>query len=210
MYDIIKKTRYKIFNISPKKIKYCIFPSKHCDYTQLTSDRLHQHAGKDRGAFKEDPLGYIRIKNSNWDFKPGIMFSKLLEYEAALNHYTGKENWKKSKFALRNVNYIEKYKVFERGFKNSKEYLLKREKEIDKLFISISKKGIFPIDITKNKKLFIDNISLALTKENKLYFNNRGHHRITIAKILGIKKIPVQITVVKSKKILENFYLLNK
>ena len=210
MYDIIKKTKYKIFNISPKKIKYCIFPSKYCDYTQLTSDRLHQHAGIDRGAFKEDQLGYVKINNSRWDSKPGVLFTKLLEYKAALNHYTGKENWKKSKFAIRNVNYIEKYKVFERGFKNSKEYLLKREMEIDKLFISISKKGIFPIDITKNKKLFIDNISLALTKDNKLYFNNRGHHRIAIAKILGIEKIPIKITVAKSKKHLDDFYILNK
>jgi len=53
--------------------------------------------------------------------------------------------------------------------------------------------------------LFLDNISLALTKNEDLYFNNRGHHRLSIAKILGIKKIPIKITLAKSITNLEKF-----
>ena len=85
-----------------------------------------------------------------------------------------------------------------------------REKQIDKLFESIIKKGVYPININRDKKLFIDNISVVLTKKNKLYFNNRGHHRLSIAKIIGLKEVPIKITVAKSTKILEEFYLLNK
>jgi len=209
MDNIINQTRYKIFYVSPKKIKYCIFPSNFCDYTQFNSTKLHPHAGKDRGVFGEGLLGNIKINNSNWDYKSGVLFTKLLEYEALRDHYTGKENWKKSKFALRNINFIKKNNHV-RGFTEYKIFLSRREKQIDKLFNSILKKGIYPLDITKDKKLFIDNISLALTKNNKLYFNNRGHHRLSIAKILGLKEIPIKITVAKSKKILEKFYLLKK
>lgn len=209
MNNIIEKTKNKIFYISPKVVQYCIFPSKYCDYTQFNSTRHHPHAGLDRGVFREGLLGNIKINNSNWDYKSGVLFTKLLEYEALRDHYTGKENWKKSKFALRNINFIKKNNHV-RGFTEYKIFLSRREKQIDKLFNSILKKGIYPIDTTKDKKLFIDNISLALTKNNKLYFNNRGHHRLSIAKILGLKEIPIKITVAKSKKILEKFYLSKK
>ncbi len=209
MNNIIEKTKYKIFNISPKEIKFCIMPSKYCDYTQFGLSKLHPHAGVNRGVFRENTKGYIRINESNWDKKPGALFSKLLEFEALKNHYTGKENWKRSKFALRNAIYIKKdFKV--RGFKNYEIFLSKREKQIDDLFESIIKKGIYPINLKKNKKKFIDNISLVLTKDKKFFFNNRGHHRLSIAKIIGLDKIPAKITVAKSNKILENFLSLYK
>ena len=209
MINITEKTKYKIFYISPKKIKYCVFPSKHCDYTQFNSSKLHPHAGIDRGVFKEDISGYIRINNDDWDNKHGILFSELLEYKAIQNHYSGKENWKNSIFAKRNVNFIKRNNKV-RGFINHKNFLIKREKQIDSLIESITKKGIYPVNIKKNKKLFIDNISVNLTEDNKLYFNNRGHHRLSIAKILNLKEIPIKITVAKSINNLEKFYSKHK
>ena len=205
MNNILRKTRYKIFFVSPKKIKYCLFPSKFCDYTQFNSTKLHPHGGKDRGVFKENVFGNVKIIETNWDKKFGILFSELLEFKALKLHYYGKENWKISEFAERNVEYIRNNNKV-RGFSDPKKFLINREKQIDRLIQSISKKGVYPINSSKNKKLFIDNISLALTRENKLYFNNRGHHRLSIAKILGLKKVPIKITVAKSLKNLLDFY----
>lgn len=208
MSNIIFKTKNKTFYVNTKIIKYCIFPTKYCDYTQFNSTKIHPHAAIDRGVFKENPYGYVKINSSAWDVKKGVLFSKLLEFKALKNHYTGKENWKKSKFALRNVNFIEK-KNSVRGYINPKKFLIARERQIDKLFESIIKNGVQEVNISKDKKLFIDNISLALTKSKNLYFNNRGHHRLSIAKIVGVKKVPVKITISKSKKILEKFYQLH-
>ena len=116
-------------------------------------------------------------------------------------------NWKKSKFALRNANYIKLNRIKNRGFNNPKIFLERRERQIDKLFQSIIKNGVLETKSNKDKKLFSDNISVVLTKDNKLYFNNRGHHRLSIAKILGLKKIPIKITLAKSIKNLEKFVL---
>ena len=204
MSNIIKKTRYKIFYISPNKIKFCISPSKHSDYNQFNSDLIHPHAGQNRGVFKENLSGFIKINNKNWDIKPGIFFSKLLEYRALKEHYNGKQNWKKSLFAQRYLEYLKIKKVSDRGL-NIHNFLISREKQIDSLFKSVQKKGVYPSHNFKNKNLFIDNISVALTKREHIYFNNRGHHRLSIAKILGLKKIPIKITVAKSKKILKEF-----
>mgnify|MGYP003955438937 FL=1 len=208
MNNIILKTRYKVFYVSPKIITYCIFQSKYVDYTQWGSNKHHPHAGDDRGVFKEDPEGFIKINNSNWDYKPGILFSKLLEFKALMNHYNGKENWKKSEFAIRYLNYLKIQKIKkDRNISDIRNFLSKREKQIDRLFNSILKKGVYLKDLKKNKKSFIDNISVVLTKNKKLYFNNRGHHRLSISKILGLKKIPVKITLAKSKKDLKEFNL---
>ena len=84
-----------------------------------------------------------------------------------------------------------------------------REKQIDILFNSILKKGIYPNKITKKKNINNDNISVVLTKRKELYFNNIGHHRLSIAKILKLDKIPIKIVVTKSESILETFYLIN-
>ena len=108
MNKIINDTKYRVFNISPNEVKYCIYPSKFCDYTQFGLTKIHPHAGLNRGVFREDPNGCIRICKSNWDRLRGVLFSDLLEYKALRNHYNGKENWKKSKFAERNVEYIKK------------------------------------------------------------------------------------------------------
>lgn len=205
MNDIISKSRYKVYYIAPKKIKYCIFPSKYTDYNQFNKNLIHPHSGNNRGVFNEDIRGYIKINNSNWDYKHGILFSELLEYKSLFNHFNGKENWKKSQFALRYLNYLKKFKIKKDRNLNIKNFLSGREKQIDALFNSILKNGIYPVCLNKSKKLFVDNISVVLTANNEIYFNNRGHHRLAISKILGLKKIPIKFTLAKSKKKIENF-----
>ena len=209
MNKILKKIKSKTLYISPKRVKYCIYPTKFCDYNQFELSKIHPHAGVNRGVFDENPHGYVKINSTDWDKKHGVMFTKLFEFIALEDHYNGKKNWKKSEFAKRNVNYIKSNNSV-RGFTDYKDYLLTREREIDALFNSILKKGIYPNDDIKKKNLFNDNISVVLTKNNQLYFNNRGHHRLSIAKILKLKKIPINIVVAKSKKVLENFILSNK
>ena len=39
MNKIIKKTKNKIFFISPEEINLCIFPTKYCDHTQFKLDK---------------------------------------------------------------------------------------------------------------------------------------------------------------------------
>ena len=91
-------------------------------------------------------------------------------------------------------NFVKINKIKDRGldYKNVSNFLSGREKQINRLFESITKNNIYPVNIKKNKKLFSDNISVVLTKNNKLYFNNRGHHRLSIAKIIGLEKFQLK------------------
>jgi len=195
----------KILNISTNSIIYCTKASSYCDYTQFNSNKLHPHALKNRGVFNEHPKGIIKFNKKPWD-KPGIKFKDLPEYTSILNHYKGKLNWKKSEVALRVVNYLKKVKEI-RGFSDPKKLLEDRERKIDLLFKSIERNGVLPKGNSKNIKDFNDNISINLGARSKIYFNNRGHHRLSVAKILKIKFIPVKITVSKNTKVLKKFIL---
>ena len=127
------KSKNKIIFVSPKRIKYCIFPSKYCDYTHAGLSKFRPHAGVNRGVFAENHLGFTVINVTEWDRQHGVLFSKIHEYEALMNHFTGKENWKKSKFAKRCVKFIELKNTL-RGYSDPKKFLIKREKQIDELF----------------------------------------------------------------------------
>jgi len=225
MMSFLTHNKYKVFYISPKSIIHCTKESKYCDYTQYSKNRFHPHAGNNRGVFEENNKGLIKIIHSEWD-NPGIQFEALLEFKALKNHYIGKQKWRDSDFALRLKEYVKicrEQKLFIKSnifsklsiyFKSSKsiiksakinELLIRREDLIDTLFESIIKNGVQPSNKKNEKKNFIDNISVNLGDDSRILFNNRGHHRLSIAKILNLKFVPVKITVAKSNNILKSF-----
>jgi hypothetical protein len=222
--SLLNQTKYKIFYIPPKSLINCTKESEYCDYTQFTENLSHPHAGNNRGVFREDSDGLIKVVNSDWD-KPGVKFERLLEFKALKNHYTGKQKWRMSDFALRLKEYVSisqaqksfnksnlssKFKIYFKSSEpikkssNINELILKRENLIDILFDSILKNGVQPLNKKKN---FIDNISINVGESGKIFFNNRGHHRLSISKILNLKLVPVKITVIKNENILKNFIL---
>ena len=229
--NLINSLKKTIFYLNPKKIKYCLFPSANCQFTHFNLDKLHPHAGDDRGFFKENDKGYIRVINSNWDIK-GIKFEEISEYRSLYNHYYKKQKWRDSDFALRFVKYIKSGNIMKnfdpednrwktsnfnkrllefiqsnKSFSNSnlKKIIIERENEINLLFKNIKKLGVIPCKLNNISEGFINNISINLGKNNEIFFNHRGHHRLAMSKILNIRLIPVKIAVVKNLKILRNF-----
>ena len=79
------------------------------------------------------------------------------------------------------------------------------------LFNNIVKKGVLPcnskVSIEEN---FINNISINLSSDLKIFFNNRGQHRLSIAKIIKLKTIPVKISVIKNMINFEKFVFFDK
>jgi hypothetical protein len=228
-----KNFKNLVFQIDPKKIRFCTAPSKYIQFTQFKLDKNHPHAGKNRGYFSEDINGGIILNKKNWD-KPGVEFKKLPEFVALYNHYFAKEKWRYSNYANRLKNYIlsggikKKFNKNNQKWKTSKfnmkllkyildnkidgktqvdKIIIEREYEINRLIESIQKKGIVPCKSKKNlSNDFNNNISINLSYESKLFFNNRGHHRLAIAKIIKLNSIPIKITATKSLEALKKFY----
>ena len=75
------------------------------------------------------------------------------------------------------------------------DFLNDRTVQINELVSSIKRHGVLPA-ADGIRKSVLDDISVNLGRNGEILFNNRGHHRLSIAKILGINTVPVQVVVV--------------
>mgnify|MGYP003973848409 CR=1 FL=1 len=193
----------KIHWIDPMKVIFCTSASDIVDLSQHKANKNHHHAYFDRGYFFEDKRRG-EVTGGDWDVS-NIEFDKLLEYRALLEHYSGKTKWINSQFAERIVQSISLgFKID--GFSDGRDFIKEKEIRINKLFDSISKSGVHPTAGKEGKACLLDDISINIDRYGSPLFNNRGHHRLSIAKILNINTIPVQIIVrhklfVQSKKL---------
>jgi hypothetical protein len=189
-----------VFWVSPQNICYCNPSSNYTDINQHEKDRMHPHAFYDRGYFYESERKG-EILTGNWD-KATLKFEDLLEYKALYNHAKGIEKWSLSIFAKRvkdyilmNNNELHGYCSFSNEFDSVDDFIKGREVQINTLIKSIRMNGVIPTAGVDCQNSNLDDISVNISRTGKLLFNNRGHHRLSIAKIFNIKLIPVQIIV---------------
>jgi hypothetical protein len=189
-----------VFHTSPHNIACCTSSSVFTDINQHEKDKDHPHAFYDRGYFFEREKKGL-ILGGNWD-APGVKFTNLLEYQALYRHIKGVEKWSLSRFANRMMKYMAMSnkessgaRYCFRGFDNPNEFIVHRETQIDSLIESIKDNGMLPTGGIECQNSNLDDISVNISRKGWMLFNNRGHHRLALAKILDIDLIPVQIIV---------------
>lgn len=186
-----QKGIYCVNWVNPKRIEYCTPSTQYTDLNQHNANLDHPHAFFDRGYFYES-IRVGQVLAGEWD-KPSLLFAELLEYKAIEDHIKGIRSWRNSDFALRVARYISLGNK-SRGFSDPNQYLDQRENEVDQLIKSIESKGVEPSDIRPLPGREIDDISINIGRKGQLLFNNRGHHRLAIAKVLEIV-VPVTVIV---------------
>lgn len=183
---------FKVRWVPPEKIKYTTPPSEFTDLNQHDANRDHPHAYYNRGYFKETKrLG--TVLGGDWD-DPNLKFETLLEYKAIKKHIDGKQDWKDSKFAKRGEDFI-KSGGTSKGFEDPREFLIKREKQVERLIESIKENGVQSSADHMFNKRADDQISVNVSRNGELLFNNRGTHRLSIAKILNLDTIPIVVVI---------------
>lgn len=177
------------FWIKPCLISHCTYPSDLCDYTQHSLNKNHHHALVDRGVFNQCRKG--TLYGGDWD-KLGPLFTDLAEYNALLNHFNGTEDWRSSVYANRIIDYLKSNIKGVRNInKTGYEWLTERLIQIENLYHSLQQFGYKSDSIDDPNDL----ISINLSRNNIPLFNNRGHHRLSLSKILGLDLVPVQVIV---------------
>jgi hypothetical protein len=182
----------KLYWVSPQHITYCTPNSPYTDINQHEANKEHPHAFHNRGYFKEIIRKGVVLAGT-WD-RPDLKFTELLEYKALRDHILGIRPWCDSQFAKRCIHYIS-LGYTSRGHSDTTRFLVERQANIDNLIDSIKRFGVRPSKGVNPKHNEWDNISVNVARDGELLFNNRGHHRLAIAKILGIEKLPVQVVV---------------
>lgn len=174
--------------INPKLVEWCTPASVWTDLNQHDANRNHPHAFFNRGYFIESKRAGS-IVGGDWDVPSSPRFSQLLEYVAVLEHIEEKKHWSHSEFCKRCVRAIE-LGYFSKGFKDIADFIEGRVTQLEQLIASIKRFGVNTADD------ICDNISINIDSNGCYRFNNRGHHRLAIAQILGLEKVPVLIVVI--------------
>lgn len=173
----------KIYWVDPKKIRYC----------SLNEFNIYKYKGK--------------VIGGNWDYLVK-KFEELDIYIALKEVCTEGKNWHNTIFYKRVINRLKRGEVLW-GCKNKTE-LDRRCKDLEFLYQKIKNEGYksqYEMSVLGNEfnpMKIEDEITLSIGRYGDLLFSN-GAHRLAIAKLLGIEKVPVKIAVihpqwVKSRK----------
>ncbi len=180
----------KIHYIAPEKVVYVTPVTPYVDIIRHESHGIdHPHSAINRGEFKKSRIG--RVFSEEWDIK-SIHFNQLIEYISLTDFLSGKETWENTPFAQRTIKWIEAGNRY-REFTDVKDYLKYQPERIQKLCRSIEKNGVKRISYSRYDRNIFDEITVNIGRDNDLFFNNRGHHRLSIAKIVGCENVPVLI-----------------
>jgi hypothetical protein len=127
-----------------------------------------------------------------------IKFEEKIIYQSFYHHFIGGKKWEETDFYKRAINEI-KDRKYKWGCSSVSEYN-RRCKELDKLYYDIKNNGIKIQKTLKGTELLKENrikeikgeIRVLIGPEGELIYRN-GQHRLSIAKLLNLEKVPVQI-----------------
>lgn len=161
----IPESDYEIKYIDPNLIEYCSL--------NITSEIKFKNIGT--------------VKSGDWDKDSAMKFEKLDSFLALREHFL-------KNIPLIETPYYDKILQSVREGKTSRDCsceddLRKRFAQFDKLYLDIKSNGFRTQKEIGHSSLF-DEITVDVGRDGKLLFEN-GFHRLAIAKILGLKNIPV-------------------
>jgi hypothetical protein len=180
----------KLYFIDPERVVYVTPVTPYVDYIRHETHGVnHPHSAINRGSFKKNRIG--RIFSEDWDVKT-LLFNELEEFISLKDFLNGTETWENTPFAQRTIRWIESGNRY-REFTDVDDYLTYQPERIQKLCNSIEKNGVKRISYSRYDRKVFDEITVNIGRDNDIFFNNRGHHRLSIAKIVGCEKVPVLI-----------------
>ena len=131
-----------------------------------------------------------RTSEGKWDVALDEKFEELDVYESIRKHFLENQPWEETRLYARVVLEMGKGQV-KWGCKTPEQYLRRLKERIEPLYESMKEDGyLTQTELSSGKPS--DEIRVAIDRKGELLFMD-GRHRLAIAKILGIEKIPVKI-----------------
>lgn len=134
-----------------------------------------------------------QIRGGDWSgkiTKSEQMLNNSFKYEAVIQRFEHGEMWGNTRlFTKRHAKDYQKRKKIH-GMSNMEELEKYYEKRYDSLFRKIKENGILPAT-EENPR--IAPIYIHINKNGEFLYTVDGNHRLAMCKVLGIKKIPVQV-----------------
>lgn len=129
------------------------------------------------------------VRAGKWD-RQLKKISELEKHKAVKQRFQNGKTWEETGIYDHILGEIEKKGKYD-GCKNKND-IVERYQEIDELYESISQEGF-------KEDSGLDQVCVNIGRDGEIIFNGNGHHRLSIAKILGIDQIPVRVLIRHAK-----------
>ncbi len=170
MFEKSDSAKEQVLWVSPSDIKY---------FQPSLFDRFVNNF--DRNKYPNPVVG------GHWD-RLRVSIDDRVFYRSLEEHFSNGVDWKETMFIKQCLNDLENGYTTWHGCENRKD-LLKKAKEVDEIYNSIRKNG-YKSHIERNKKPKSE-VRINIDRNGSLIQSVNGKHRITIAKLLNVNKIPV-------------------
>ena len=135
----------------------------------------------------ERELAYGSTVDGDWD-KPRESFSKLLMYHGIRQHYIDDRPWPDTIYF---TQLTERFRNQDIEADTAEKLAMDRCRDIETVYEAIETHGYRSQRALNGHPLH--EVTVNVARDGTLLYNCEGRHRLSIAKILGIEKIPVLI-----------------
>ncbi|MDG5821325.1 hypothetical protein [Natronococcus sp. A-GB7] len=138
-----------------------------------------------------------KIVGGDWDLEKNCPHIKTSpKYRAVLERYKEDKSWEETGIYDELADYIEEYGSIDGCY--TERDLKERYRHIDELYKSIKQNGYYSQrELTNNdpRRAALDEVCLNVGRNGQFVFGGGGWHRLAIANVLNIDKIPVHVII---------------
>lgn len=173
---------FKILWVDPNKIEYLTGELKyspspnHLQYFYPSFHRINSCGS---------------VKNGNWDTHSDG-FTELWEFKGIKQWYIKDTMWEKTDFFKKHMEVINEGN--QAYGSNTREELLNRLHRYENMLKEIKRDG-YKTQRQQSKLKPLDEIGVNIGRDGTLLFNGGGRHRLSIAKVLNLDEVPINVKV---------------
>lgn len=194
-HALYHKLHYRVFadhrplelrTVDPDSIEYVTVGVQEVD------DRYYYRSSKPYGRFYIRSAG--QVIGGDWD-KKELKFSDYIPYQSFIDHFEDGIPWQETEYFDLCLELIDKNGSIRGSKVQNREELLKWFQTRDDLYNKIKNNGYTKQTERYTKNLDMrtfDEVTVNVGRDGSLFYND-GKHRLSIAKILDLDKIPVRV-----------------
>lgn len=178
-------------------IKYGRNAPKYGDLIYIDPNKVIYYSSSKRSDFG-------LVKSGNWDQQENLsLYKESIKYRACSLRWEEEYTWKETGIYSHIMELIENSKNKRVDNCTNLEEVKQRYERLDKLFNEIKTTRKFKTRKELNSSNYREQggVYISIGRENQIIFWGSGWHRLAIAKILKLEKIPAQVALIHPKAI---------
>jgi len=177
-------------NVDPKEIKYSLLESSQTTYNRREKNPIPHTIKMEKAGFRKQEYG--TVLSGDWDLYKMRQKDEII-FRGLYNHLVENKPFVETEYG--NIKNLQLELFDNNKYSSIHDYY---DIKINELMKSMKKNGYMSIGELYNDPDPIDNLDefdIVIGRSGELISNSRNHHRLSLAKILDIDRMPVIVIV---------------